>query len=170
MIYDITLSRIISEEEVRQAITLFDPTIESISVDDYSANCWFEINQTNDKKWPCSIMAFADNDSFWTKTVDIDFAELLFDKFKLNSIVFNMCELISGIDPQDPYWCLALINGDWYFADTSGMKLMGPYIGVGGEIPDYNYTDISLLQQIDLSTRSANMFSAADFGLSIYQG
>jgi hypothetical protein len=165
MIYEITLSRVISEEELRQAITLFDPTIDTISTDDdYSANCWFEIILKEDKKWPCRIGVFAGNGILSCENVDIDFAELLFNEFKINSIVFNMCELISGLDPQDPFWCLALINGDWYFADTSGMELHGSYCE---EKPEYN--DISLLQQIDLSSRSVNMFYAADFGLSIYQ-
>jgi hypothetical protein len=140
MIYNITLSRIISEEELRQAITLFDPNVGSISTDDYSANCWFEIKLYDDEKWPCGISIWAANGLLSFENVDIDFAKLLFNEFKINSIVFNRCELISGLDPQDPFWCLALINGDWYFADTSGMELHGSY---SEENPKYN--DISLI-------------------------
>jgi hypothetical protein len=164
MIYNITLSRIISEEELRQAIILFDPNVGSISTDDYSANCWFKIELYDDEKWPCGISICADNGLLYVENVDIDFAEVLFNKFKINSIIFNWCELISGLHPQASYWCLALINGDWYFADTDGMELHG---SCGEETPEYN--DISLVRQIDLSSRSVNMFSAADFGLSIYQ-
>lgn len=68
--------------------------------------------------------------------------------------------LISNMDVTDPYTTLAFMNGKWFFADTAGMKLTGPYFN--GEAEITGDEAIQLISQLDLSTPTCNMYNYPD--------
>ncbi len=68
---------------------------------------------------------FPDN-SRLGKYPDLRLAEALSIRFGVK-LLCDTNGLIPGLDPHDPYWSLAHVDGNWYLADTYDTRLMGPY-------------------------------------------
>lgn len=164
--FEIVLSREISDIELRQTLLLLVPTaiVKSIHEYDFSkSTVSYDIKPTNDPEWPCCINIYTSLIPLSLETGPIELAEILFREFSINSII-DTCGIVSGIDPQDPFWCLAHIDGGWHFADTCGMPLDGPYTDGKNEITGWN--DISLLHPLDLTNRVNKKYSISDLGVN----
>ncbi len=75
-----------------------------------------------------------------------------------------MGQLVSGLDEQDPYWTLAYMNQQWYFASTGNTKLMGPYMDGSNTLTGNEITGdeaLKLLYQLDLTTPQAGLYNYA---------
>jgi hypothetical protein len=65
---------------------------------------------------------------------DVRIAERLWQRFATNSLC-DVYPFAGDLDPHDPYWSLACIEGRWYLASTCGTRLMGPYTEGASKIP-----------------------------------
>jgi hypothetical protein len=93
------------------------------------------VRYTGDPDWPCVFECFADRKECGLGPYpDLRIAERLWQRFATNSLCC-IYPFAGDLDPHDPYWSLACIEGRWYLASTLGTRLMGPYDGGIAEFP-----------------------------------
>lgn len=164
--FEITLDKEIEKSELNSVILNIEP-LAKICNDvlncDAESNVLAETSSTNDSKWSCRVTITSKFNSLCSETAPIDFVQTVHRILGLNCIMYN-CEFVSGLDPQDPYWCFAYIDGVWYFASTAGMPLMGSYFGAYSSFA--GSSDIKLLKSVDLRNPSPDMFSAVELGVN----
>ena len=89
---------------------------------------WVRLDTTNDSAWPWVLQFFSFPDRTELGSYpDLAIAECLFRRQGANSLCSTSDALVNGLNPQDPYWYLALVGGEWYLADACDTPLMGPY-------------------------------------------
>jgi len=93
---------------------------------------WIENHETNDPIFPSFInIAWNEERLGLEHYAEIRLAQLLYEHRSLNSIVSHY-GLIKGFDAEDPYYCLLLESGNWFFATTAGSLLEQFYTGSPG--------------------------------------
>lgn len=79
-----------------------------------------EAHKTEYPLYPSCISAWWDEKALgFGEHAEIEIAEKLYRKKKINSVVTCFYDLVGNLDPQDPYWRLVYENGRWYFGDVS---------------------------------------------------
>ncbi|MEZ5944883.1 MAG: hypothetical protein R3C18_26160 [Planctomycetaceae bacterium] len=137
-------------------------TIALLDSDTENADVYFSLTKTDDVDWPVLIYISTLHPPLSFDTGAVTFAEALHEKLKLDCIT-DTCGLVFGLDPHDPYWALAHINGQWHFASTCGMAIDGPYMD--GETEVAEICKIKLLSEIDLTSPRPKMYSAESVGV-----
>lgn len=131
--FDIVLPRAASPEEIRLALSSSVPS-ESLRVQASAVELTFEpnifsatVDATADPLWPCAVFV-------WVCP-----SELGMGKHPELRVAFELCyalkcdalcgvqSFVEGIDPRDPYYSTAYVDGNWYLASTVGTPLMGPH-------------------------------------------
>lgn len=141
--FDIVLSKAASAQEIRLALTLVVPN-EKLDIQSGVEDLVFEsnvlsatIDKTADFLWPCLV-------SIWICPDDLGLGEHpairitsgLCQAINCNALWFGeVSAFVEGIDPHDPYYSLANVDGEWYLASTAGTPLMGPYTDGTRSIP-----------------------------------
>ena len=120
------------------------------------------IAKTNDAEWPTLACIHSQLDSLCSGTAPISFANSVQDVLGANCIT-DTCGLVDGLDPDDPYWCLANINGKWHFGSTCGMPLDGPF--TDGRETTAGFGKLKLLKQVEMTNLAPNMFHANSVGI-----
>ena len=99
---------------------------------------WFLVSVTSDAHWPQNLACLNLPESLALGLhVDMEIAEAAATAHGTDAL----CDVralpgVGDLDPQDPYWALALIGHKWFLVSTAGTSLMGPYIwGDGTETP-----------------------------------
>lgn len=119
---------------------------------------WFDIVNTPDNKtWMSAIdfHFFPDNISS-SAFPQIQLTEQISKILNCNCICSNLTKIVSGLDEHDPYWTIAYVKQQWYFADTANMKLMGPYTdGINVTAGD---AELNLLYKLDLTNPKTSLY------------
>jgi hypothetical protein len=97
---------------------------------------WASLESTCDPRWPvslgCSVVAAAcDLRSY----PDLKIAGWLAKRLGVDSLC-GTYPFAGELDPLDPYWFLACVDGRWHLASAAGTKLMGAYSDGSGTIPE----------------------------------
>ena len=107
---------------------------------------WGFITSTSDSYWPCVFeCSSCPDDTELGGYPELRIAEHLFKTYSVNCLCQN-CDFVEGLDPQDPYWSVAHVNGRWYLASTAGTPLMGPYSDGTREYPGEK--EVKLLREL----------------------
>ena len=110
---------------------------------------WAHMEDTNDPDWPCSVMVIHHGDECELGSYpDLRVAEYIQQCFGCNVLCTIYYPFMNISNPQDPYWALVRVSGQWYFADTCDTPLMG-FDLVGTEEEDIHVTDkVELIRPI----------------------
>lgn len=123
------ITRMLSASEVAQLVAEAIPGYQAVDI--FSSEEWssqtitYSVHESEDlERWVCllSLYNFPEN-SKYDDFVEIALAEQLYEKFSVNVIIATN-DIVSGLDPYDPYWCLALVDGVWYFASSAESRFM----------------------------------------------
>ncbi len=88
-----------------------------------SGRVWIDAHSTDDSRYPTLISVLWDQDKLGLgEHAEIELAQRLHEIRSIDSVV-SCHDLIAGLDPQDPYWCLLYEDGRWYFGDTCSSLL-----------------------------------------------
>jgi hypothetical protein len=94
---------------------------------DQAGAIWALVCRTDDPDWPCvlNFLVYADECGLgpWP---DLRIADWLFRRLGINTLC-GTYDFVGKLDPFDPYWSLAYIDGVWFLASTAGTALKGPY-------------------------------------------
>ena len=119
---------------------------------------WFDIVSTpDDKTWTSAIdFHFFPDQISSSAFPQIQLTEQISKILNCNCICSSLTEIVSGLDEHDPYWTVAYVNQQWYFADTANMKLMGPYTdGINETVGD---AELNLLYKLNLTNAKTNLY------------
>jgi hypothetical protein len=137
--FDITLSRILTADDLVDTFSRLIP--DGLKIDVFPESdtpeevgaIWAYMEETNDPDWPCSVMVIHYGDECELGDYpDLRIAEYLHKYFGCNVLLFDVHSFVSDLDPQDPYWALAYVNGQWYFADTCDTPRLSRLYGANG--------------------------------------
>jgi len=156
--FDIVVSRVVSTEELERLLSELLPGCEvgvtrrGEAVPEEFPAVLVTLGETNDPDWPCVLefTAFPD-DSPLGECPDLRLAEYLSPRLGVSSLC-DPAGLVPGLDPCDPYWFLARVEGRWYLADASNSPLMGPY--TDGTTTFRGDQPIRLKHEVELSSES----------------
>ncbi len=127
--FEITLSMTLSPEQIAQAFTDLVPSGARVDVQsefpDEPGAVWVQILKSEDPHWPCVLAVSCLDDSGLSPYGDLQIANRLWERFGADSICSTHLFVEEGLDPRDPYWALACIEGQWHMADTCGTRLTG---------------------------------------------
>ena len=128
----------------------------------FNATVGFDFHDSHDPKWPTVVCVSTDRPPLSLDIGPLLLAEYLWHHKWINSIT-DTCGLIADLDPQDPYWALAYVDGQWYFADTFGIALDGLYDNGNAKIAEFS--DLKLLLPLYLKNPVRDMYNAHDVGI-----
>jgi hypothetical protein len=143
--FDIVLSKTLAPDATAGAISNLIPSGLRVDVrtdiadlPDEPGAVWAVVYETNDPDWPCylSVLVCADACELGAYP-DLRIAEYFSRQFDVSSLC-STYPFAGDLDPQDPYWSLACIGGQWHLASTCGTRLMGPYTDGVREFPGSN--------------------------------
>lgn len=151
LVFEITVSLPLDARDVNAALLeIVAPdcrvTLEDVgdAVPDVPGDLWARLVRTEDPDWPFAIDVCGCADSCGLDPYpDLRIAEHLSGRFGVD-VLCGTYPFVGALDPQDPYWVLALVAGRWYLASTAGTRLMGPYIGGEG----LNNADVRLIRAV----------------------
>ncbi len=129
--FDIALSKALSASEVAAALVdLLPKGLRIDVVQDIdrlqceAAAILAEVNDSDDPAWPCILTVYVcREDSQLTPYPDLRIAGHLWRRFGTDALC-DTYSFAGELDPQDPYWALALVEGRWHLASTVHTKLM----------------------------------------------
>jgi hypothetical protein len=132
--FDIVLSRPLDPEEVTDALVQLLPLGLRIGVrrtvdelPDEPGAFRAIVVPTQDPDWPCSLNCLACGDECALGAYpELRVADWLSRRLGVDCLC-DTYPFVGDLDPHNPYWWLACIRGEWYLADASGSRLMGPY-------------------------------------------
>lgn len=133
--FEIVLSKAASAQEIRLALASSVPD-EKLDIQTGVEDLAFEsnvlsatIDKTADSLWPCVVSIWICPDDLGLgEYPEIQIATRLCQALNCNALSFGeVSAFVESIDPRDPYYSLALVDGGWYLASTAGTPLMGPY-------------------------------------------
>lgn len=131
--FALVLSKPVSVDEVRLALSANIPP-ERLQIEADSERLGFEasvfaasVETTADPHWPCTVCV-------WVCPLDLGLGEYpdlrvaieLCRRLACDALCGNQ-PFLTGLDPHDPYYSIAYIDGSWFLASTAGTRLMGPY-------------------------------------------
>lgn len=129
--FDIILSRPLSDGDLVAAIEELVPAglriIVGSDIADLShkgASFWSVVRTSDDPAWPCVLDVFGCGDELQLGSFpDLRIAARLAERFGVD-VLCGTYPFVGTLDPHDPYWSLAHVNGRWYLASTVATKLM----------------------------------------------
>jgi hypothetical protein len=137
--FEITLSRTLTAEDLANTFSRLIP--DGLKIDVFPESdtpeevgaIWAYLTESNDPAWPCLVNVIYGDECDLGDYPDLRVAEYLYQCFGCN-ILCSTYPFVGDLEPQDPYWALAYVKGQWYFADTCDTPLMG-FDLVGEDIP-----------------------------------
>lgn len=132
--FDIVLSKSLSPDDFLTAFAglipgglRVDVGTAMAGVPDEPGAIWALVESTDDPAWPCVLNVLVCSDECGLGPYpDLRVAACLWDRFGAGSLCCTY-PFAGELDPHDPYWSLACVQGKWYLASTCGTRLMGPY-------------------------------------------
>ncbi|HEY1399046.1 hypothetical protein [Roseateles sp.] len=126
--FEITLSARLTPGQVMEAFADLVPLGARIDVQDEFpeelGKVWAQIKGTDDPDWPSFLSVMCADDCGLGSHEDLTLAVRLWARFGVNALCHTY-PFVEEVDPRDPYWALACIEGRWHLADTSGTRLWG---------------------------------------------
>jgi hypothetical protein len=155
--FDVVFSKRLTATKVSRSLLRLIPkgrrvdVVESMDgLPDNPGSVWGLINKTNDSSWPCAFDCLACSpDIGLGEYPDLRIAEHMSHTCAVDCLCFST-DFLFELDPQDPYWALALIDGQWHLVSTCGMALMGPYSDGVSDIQ--GDSQIQIIRPVDVPT------------------
>ncbi|MFE7493125.1 hypothetical protein [Kitasatospora sp. NPDC057541] len=94
-------------------------------VPDDVGSLWASLEPTEDPAWPLGLVVHVHAFDLGPHP-DLRLAQHIGERFGLDVLCGAHPSLVD-VDPQDPYYALALVAGRWFLASTAHTRLMGPY-------------------------------------------
>ncbi|MFI5532015.1 hypothetical protein ACIA8O_26125 [Kitasatospora sp. NPDC051853] len=117
---------------------------------DLTGDLWVGLVVTTDPAWPLSLDVLGADDCGLGPHPDLRVAERLAECHGVD-VLCGVDPAFVDVDPQDPYYRLALVGGRWYLASTAGTRLAGPYAA-----PDedgFRDDPVELIRQVEMDLR-----------------
>lgn len=132
--FDIVLSKLLDPVDLAAAIAELLPLGLRVHVrrniadlPDEPVAVWATVSDTDDPTWPCVLDVHVFRPDCGLRPYpDLRIAWQLWERFGADALC-GTYPFAGELDPHDPYWSLACVDGQWYLASTSGTRLMGPY-------------------------------------------
>lgn len=105
------------------------------SLPDDPGAIWALLEDTDDASWPCvlKVMIYRPECGLGAYP-DLKIASHIGNRYRCN-VLCGTYPFVGELDPHDPYWSLAWIDGEWYLVSTAGTRLMGPYTNGKDKFP-----------------------------------
>jgi hypothetical protein len=132
--FEITLSSTLTPDNIAAAFSRLIPTGLKIDVfpetdtPEEVGAIWAYLGETNDPAWPCIVNVIYGDECELGAYPDLRVAEYLYTSFGCN-VLCDTYPFVGDLDPYDPYWSIAYVEGQWYLADTVDTLLMGQETG-----------------------------------------
>jgi hypothetical protein len=131
MEFAITLSKVLTSDTISAIFCNLIPA--GLKIDVFSAPdtpdevgaIWAWLEETLDPAWPCVVNVVYSKECQLSAYPDLWLAEYLFQHYGCN-VLTETYSFAGDLDPYDPYWALAYVDGLWYLGDTVNTPLMGP--------------------------------------------
>jgi hypothetical protein len=129
--FSITLSKVLTKEDLVATFHRIIPAGLKIDVlpasgtPDEIGSIWAWLAETSDPAWPCIINVVYGCECQLGAYADLYLAEYLFRYFGCHALA-ETHPFVGDLDPHDPYWSMAYVDGQWYLADTVYTPLMNP--------------------------------------------
>jgi hypothetical protein len=129
--FDIVLSQALSADALAKAIAELAPEGLSIVVgsdlselSEKHTSFWSVVRSTGDPAWPCLLEVFGCGEELGLgRFPDLRLAAHIGERFGMDALC-GTYPFVGPLDPHDPFWSLALVEGRWFLASTVEMKLM----------------------------------------------
>jgi hypothetical protein len=140
--FDIVLSKPLSPDDLATAFADLIPAGLRVDVRRDMAELpaepgavWALVGGTEDPAWPCVLNVLVCRDECGLGPYpDLRVAAHLWERFGADALC-GVYPFAGELDPDDPYWSLACVGGQWYLASKAGTRLMGPYADGVREVP-----------------------------------
>ncbi len=134
--FGITLSKILTTDTIVATFRRLIPA--GLKIDVFSAPdtpdevgaIWAWLEETWDPVWPCVVNVICSQECQLGAYPDLRLAEELSQHYGCH-VLTEIYPFAGDLDPHDPYWAMAYIDGQWYLADTVNTPLMG--LDIDGE-------------------------------------
>ncbi|OPC77049.1 hypothetical protein B4N89_41485 [Embleya scabrispora] len=122
-------------------------------VPDDTGNLWASLEPTHDPAWPLGLVVHVYEFDLGPYP-DLRLAEHIATRLGTD-VLCGVDPSLADVDPWDPYYALALVDGRWHLASTAGSRLMGPYTvcDVDGVREEPGDEPVRLLRRIGVDTR-----------------
>ncbi|MFG2819567.1 hypothetical protein ACGFX4_09085 [Kitasatospora sp. NPDC048365] len=104
---------------------------------DLTGDLWVGLVANEDPAWPLSLDVLAGDDCGLGPHPDLRIASQLAGCHDVD-VLCGVDPAFVDVDPQDPYYRLALVGGQWHLASTAGTRLElcapAPAVGAGAGI------------------------------------
>ena len=130
--FSITVSRSLTVDHV---FGLFEELIpaglqlvvqpDDADIPDDMGDLWIRLVDNEDPAWPLSLDVVGGYDCGLGPYPDLRVAEHMGERPGVDALC-GVDPAVSGVDPLDPYYRLALVGGRWYLASVALTRLMGP--------------------------------------------
>lgn len=169
MIHDIEIifDRPLANKEVVEALKDLKPTLNvrclaTMQRGDKS-DILFEVSDTHDtEQWITRLSLYVSVDLGMGEYPDFRLAEYFCWEWGCHAIC-GVGDVISGLDPSDPFWAMCFQESEWYFADLIGTRLMGTCMDSNGNVITQQ-SPVRLIKQLDLSQPQAGLYDATMVG------
>ncbi|MCF1592934.1 hypothetical protein [Streptomyces muensis] len=160
IMFSITLSRAFSVAEVAATfMELIPPGLHLVvqppgaDVPDNTGSLWASLEPTDDPAWPLGLVVHVYECDLGPNP-DLRLAEHIAERFDVD-VLCGVDPSLVDVDPQDPYYRLALVGGRWYLASTAYTRLMGPYVtrDAGGFREELGNEPVKLIRPVVVDTR-----------------
>jgi hypothetical protein len=129
--FSLTLSKILTTDTIVANFRHLIPA--GLKIDVFSAldtpdevgAIWAWLDETEDPAWPCVVNVICSQECQLGAYPDLRLAEEL-SQHSGCQVLTETYPFAGDLDPHDPYWALAYVEGQWYLADTVNTPLMGP--------------------------------------------
>ena len=113
---EIIINRKIGEYETRQL--MIEVIGQAFLEEEKKGVIWIESYETNDTIYSSFISATWNNKALGLGVYPEIKLALLLKRIKNIDSLVSHYDLILGIDPQDPFWCIAYEEGCWFLSST----------------------------------------------------
>jgi hypothetical protein len=128
-VFGITLSITLRADDIKAVFSDIIPA--GLKIDVFSeldtpeevGAIWAWLESTHDAAWPCTVNVVCSDSCELGTYPDLRVAEYTHQLFGCN-ILCETYPFAGNLDPYDPYWALAYVDGIWYLADTVNTLLM----------------------------------------------
>jgi hypothetical protein len=133
--FSVIVSRVLAVDEVAAVFADMIPPglslvvrADGADVPEDLGSLWTTLQRTEDPAWPLALVVhYVGDECGLGSCPDLRIAEQFGDRFGVD-VLCDVDASICVVDPRDPYYSLARVDGRWYLASTAGTRLMGPYL------------------------------------------
>ncbi|MGV9778732.1 hypothetical protein [Streptosporangium sp. NPDC003464] len=161
VMFSITVSRALTVADVVATfVELIPPGLQLVvqpddaDIPDKMGDLWIRLVGNEDPAWPLSLDVLGGYDCGLGPYPDLRVAEHMGERHGVD-VLCGVDPSLVDVDPQDPYYRLALVGGRWYLASTAGTRLMGPYTvcDTDGFRKEPGEESVKLIRQAVVDTR-----------------